>query len=248
MKNFTYGLLGALLAMVMYVSPVSANPSHVTTSAESGAGLGVYSTGYRMGMVSKFSVKGMFSKTGEGQLLMGREGTPYIIRYKCSDGTCSRRVNPWYFSMSERDSRLMVPYSGEYVWVKYNQAQIKSPMYDTSYLITQIGDIDRQSQVQTCVDPSAANGGKSDGVRVGRIVKISMKGHLSKTGELMMQVGNAGNQFKNMSITNSMFECGVKTLKTAKKVKVHYRESWFHNPFSSDTTYSVWKIEPISDI
>lgn len=219
----------------------------VTTSASGGAGLGTYSVGYRMGMISKFSVKGLFSKTGEGQMLMGRESSPYIIQTDCGDSKCSKTINPWYFSMVGEDAPLMTPFSGSYVWVQYNQAQIKSPLYDTDYLITKIGNIDRNTPVRTCTDRNA-DGSRSEGVRVGRIVKASMRGHMSKTGEIMMQVGNAGNQFKNMSVSESMYKCAVSVLKTAQKVKVHYAQSWFRNPFASDTTYAVTKIEPIEDI
>lgn len=222
--------------------------NYVETSADGGAGLGTYSVGYRVGMISKFSVKGLMNKTGEGQMLMGRESTPYIVTYKCGDGdTCRKTINPWYFSMDKKDSHLMKPFAGEYVWVQYNQAQVKSPMFDTDYLITQIGNIKRDTQLKTCVDPNV-DGSKSEGVRVGRIVKASMKGVMSKTGEVMVQLGNAGNQFKNMSVTDTMYDCAVTALKSAKKVKVHYVQSWFRNPFSSDTTYAVSKIEAIQDI
>lgn len=233
---------------VQFESDIASNKPFIQTSAEGGAGLGVYSVGYRVGQITKFSVKGLANKTGEGQMLMGRESTPYIITYSCGEGsTCRKRINPWHFSMLQRDAHLMKPFAGEYVWVQYNQAQVKSPMYDTDYLITQIGKIDRTTQIKSCSDPNAS-GSKSEGVRVGRIVKASMKGTFSETGEIMIQVGNAGNQFKKMSVTDSMFQCAVTALKTAQKVKIHYVQSWFRNPFASDTTYAVSKIEVIQDI
>lgn len=223
------------------------NATEIETSASGGAGVGVYSTGYRMGMISKFSVSGFISKTGEGQMLMGRESSPYIKTRSCGDGdTCTTTINPWYFSMGEKDAHLMQPYTGGYVWVEYNQAQVKSPMYDTDYLITRIGDV-KQGQVKSCVDVDA-DGSRSEGVRIGRIVKVSQRGHLSKTGEILVQQGNAGNQFKSMSISDSIYSCAVDALKSAKRVKVHYAQSWFRNPLSSDTTYAVVKIEAIKDI
>ena len=33
-----------------------------------------------------------------------------------------------------------------------------------------------------------------------------------------------------------------------RQVKVTYAESWFHNPFGSDTGYTVLKVEPLTDI
>lgn len=235
----------------MAEAPVTNSQGYIETSTQDAAGLGQYSTGYRMGMISKFSVKGMITKSGEGQMLMGRESSPYQVAYGCGDNnkdTCYRTINPWYFSMNRDDADLMNQFAGSYVWVQYNQAKIKNPtQYETPYLISQIGEIDRDANFTTC-EISGVNGSKGEGVRVGRIVKVSVKGLLSKTGELMMQVGNAGNQFKNMSINDELFDCAETALKTATKVKVHYAQSWFRNPLSSDTTYAVTKIEAIQDI
>lgn len=237
---------GIIATLALAISSVSI-ADVVNTSATDGAGVGIYSTGYRMGMISQFSVTGMLNKTGEGQMLMGRMSSPYIKTRKCGEGdTCTETINPWYFSMDKNDAHHMQPYTGEYVWVGYNQAQVKSPLYDTDYLITQIGDI-QPKEISVCVDPNA-DGSRSEGVRVGRIVKTSMRGHISKTGEILIQQGNAGNQFKNLSISDSIYDCAVTALKSAKKVKVHYAQSWLRNPLSSDTTYAVTKIEAIKDI
>lgn len=222
----------------------------INTSVTSASGVGQYSEGYRMGLLSKFSVKGMVQKTGEGQLLVGRDSTMLDETYPCGeDGrqTCRRVINPWSFSMPSRDARAMSQFAGEYIWVKYLQSTIKSPFYDTDYLISQIGTIDRSSDIESCADPSA-QGGKSEGFRMGRIVKVSRKGLLNKTGEVTMQVGNTGNQFHHMSIQDHMFNCVTKVLKSAQRVKVYYEESWFRVPISADTNYSISKIEPIRDI
>jgi len=221
---------------------------YVSTSTQDSAGVGVYSTGYRMGQITKFSVKGLAFKSGEGQLLMGREGTPLVKTYSCGDGDkCRTVVNPWYFSMDAKDAPLMKQFGGEYAWIKYTQSRVKSPAFNTEYIVNQIGLIDKTTPLQSCTDPGAA-GSKSEGFRVGRIVKVSMKGTFSKTGEVLVQVGNAGNQFKNMSITDAMYDCTVSVLKSASKVKIHYVEGWFRNPLSSGTNYAISKIEIIQDI
>ena len=81
--------------------------------AEDKAGLGTFSEGYRIGEITKFSVKGMFTKSGEGQMLMGRESTPYIIRYDCGDGeTCKKTINPWYFSSTPAKKSFISPIAG----------------------------------------------------------------------------------------------------------------------------------------
>jgi len=223
----------------------------ITASAKAdSAGFGVYSDGYRVGMITKFSVKGFMVKSGEGQMLMGRESSPYVKQCVTNKGEdCSTTINPWYFSADTKDSEMIMQYAGEYAWVHYQQARVKSPNYDTEYLVNEIGAPVRGGQPATCVD-QAVSGAKSDGVRVGRIVKASRKGTISKTYEILIQVGNAGNQFKNMSLdSEQMYQCTVDILKTAKAVKVYYVQNFLRlNPFGEDTTYRVARIEPVSDI
>lgn len=210
------------------------------------AGLGVYSDGYRVGMITKFSTKGVMVKSGEGQMLMGRESSPYT---KECGKDCTETVNPWYFSAEMRDAQMILQYAGEYAWVHYQQARIKSPNFDTEYLINEIGTPTRDFQPTMCTD-SSVSGAKSDGVRVGRIVKASRKGSISKTHEVLIQIGNAGNQFKHMSIeSEEMYRCAVDVLKSAKMVKIYYVQDFFRlNPLGEDTTYRVTRIEPVNDI
>ncbi len=214
-----------------------------------GAGFGTYSEGYRMGQLSKFSVKGMMFKSGEGQLLMGREGTPYVITSSNGDGGSKQKViNPWYFSADPTMVDEINNYAGKYVYIEYKQAQIKSPKYDTDYMVTDIKPVTRKDLSRTCVDDSAS-GKKSEGFRIGRIVKVSKKGHLAKTYEVMIQVGNAGNQFKAMSISSDeMYRCALEALQGGRKVKVNYIQSFLRNPLAQDTSYNIHSIEPLEDI
>ena len=229
-------------AIVWVVLSISCEPAY--------AGMGVYSEGYRMGQVTKFSVKGWATKSGEGQMLMGREGTPYAIHSTDSDGHTTKKViNPWYFSANVNKKNAINEFAGEYAWIRYEQAQIKNPLaYDTDYMVKEIAGPTRTEMTRPCNDPSAS-GSRSEGFRVGRIVKASSKGHLSKSFEIIIQVGNSGNQFKNMSISSpALYNCAVGVLKSGKKVKVEYVESHFHNPLGSDTSYSVKSINPLSDL
>lgn len=240
-KLYLVGLVSGVL-LATCGTPVS--PAFAGDSAGFG---GTFSDGYRMGQLSKFSVKGLMMKSGEGQLLLGRESTPYQVTYKCGESTCKKTINPWYFSADPSQASQINPHAGEYVVIHYNQARIKSPAYDTDYMVADISPVTREFNL-TCVD-KAASGSKSKGFRIGRIVKASRKGQISKTYEIMIQVGNAGNQFKHMSIESpETYECAVEALKSAKKVKIHYKEAYLHNPFGQDTGYNVLKIEPLSDI
>ena len=85
------------------------------------------------------------------------------------------------------------------------------------------------------------------GIRVGRIVKASYKGMAIKTYELIMQIGNVGNQFKSMSVKSSkMFDCAVAALRSGKKMRVYYVDSVFSG--LSGTVHNVYKIEAPDDL
>lgn len=249
MKQFSYFVFCVVFTALL-IGCDSSDPSANTPQQEGSAGFGTFSQGYRMGQLSKFSVKGIAVKSGEGQLLMGREGTPYVIVSTDSEGNETKKtINPWYFSAPSSKQNEVSQYAGEYVWVSYNQAHIQNPLqYDTDYLLTSIQPVSREYPDVSC-EMEEPSGAKSDGFRVGRIVKISQKGTVAKSFEAMIQIGNAGNQFKNMSVESAeMFNCAVSFLKSGMKVKIFYNESLLRNPLNRDTSYYIWKISPLEDI
>lgn len=208
-------------------------------------GLGEYSTGYRMGQLTKFSVKGMMFKSGEGQMLMGADSTPYQI----SDGDGGMKtINPWYFSSTDKSVHpLLEQKIGEYVVISYNESHVKMPNVDTAYEVTMVEEISAPLD-RVCVASNITKGSNSDGERVGRIVKASAKGMAVDSYEIMFQQGNAGAQFKNMSISKDkdLFDCAVAYLKAGQRVKITYNESIINlNIFGRDTNYDIVRIEPI---
>ena len=223
----------------------------VATSVMAG-GLGTYSQGYRMGQLTKFSVKGLVFKSGEGQLLMGSESTPLVITNRDNDGNTTRKiVNPWYFSASDKKMQKKIDQNlGEYVVLKYHQSRVKSPKVSTPYEIVSVDSISGAIK-DICIAQSITKGSKSKGKRVGRIVKASNKGHLAKSWEIMVQQGNSGNQFKNMSISKDekLFKCAVRYLKAGQKVKITYNESHINmNLLGRNTSYDVIRIEPVAGL
>jgi hypothetical protein len=216
------------------------------------ASAGDYSVGYRLGMLTKYSVSGIVNKSGEGEINLGREGTPLFSTDK--DGHRSY-TNPWAFSstdLSKFNDKFMNQFAGEYVVVEYRQDFMNLGISQkTGYNITNIARIDQNNKPVSCVDPAAEkSGSKSDGFRVGRIVKASTKGVASKSFEVMIQQGNAGNQYFPLSaLSREMYECAVKNLKSAKPVKVFYSKAWINMNFlSQDSNYAIWKIETMGDI
>jgi hypothetical protein len=211
------------------------------------AGLGTYSSGYRMGMLTKCSVKGLVAKSLECQLTMGRESSPVSKTLTDSDGNQTVvQINPWSFSGSPDANNVVNAYVGKYVYVEYAQSQVKSVSRDTDYNIREIADVTKKEP--TCTAKTSASGGKSDGKRVGRIVKASNKGTLVKTYEITIQVGSAGNEFLNMSITDEkVYACTLEWLKSGKMATVHYNQAFLNVRFEN-SSYTITEISPVDDI
>ena len=210
----------------------------ITTNSFAG-----YSDGFRMGSIDKVSKKGMVVKSIEGQMLMGREGTPYVK----GNGEDKKVVNPWYFSAEDKMFQKLHD-AGGYVWVEYSQSHVNLGLkYDTDYLVTKVRPVTRKNPTNCNVKIDGV-GMKSKGKRSGRIVKTSRKGRVAKTYEIIIQVGNSGNKFKHMSITDKrLYACAISALKSAKKVDVYYTESHI-NTSLRDTSYTVTKIATQDDI
>ena len=216
----------------------------VATSTVYAAGVGEYSMGYRMGQLSKFSIKGYVQKSGEGQMLMGKDSNPYS--HKVGDKTV--RVNPWYFSSESALCPELEKAAGEYIVVEYTQARVANPLaQDTEYTANKVYPVTRKAVEPKEFGVPKPSTLKSDGVRVGRVVKVAHKGTINKTYEVLIQMGDSGNQFKNMSVTSQeMFDYLVKVLKSGKSVKIHYVEHMVQ-PFY-DTPYEIYKVSTPEDL
>lgn len=236
-----------LVMFVLFFIPTFAISAEVVKIAN----VGVFSEGARMGMLTKFSPDKGWISSGEGQMLMGSESSPYIVESKGKkDRIISTTINPWYFSSVDSNiMKKLMQYSGQYVILEYLQGRIKSPKVDTEYEITDVKEI-TPPITESCFAKTFNKGMRSnDAVRTGRIVKASTKGTLSKSWEIMMQQGDSGNQFKNMSISDDveLYECARRFMYAGQKVKITYSES-FTNVTSftdRDTNIDIVSIEPL---
>lgn len=207
---------------------------------------GVYSEGYRMGKLDKASVKGLVNSC-EAQLLLGRESTPYVKTTGSGDDKTQTTINPWYFSGSEDGCEELMGYGGKYVWIRYEQYRSTNVFTrDTDYNWREVQPVTKRAPSKSSYATAEPKGWKSDGYRFGRIVKASYKGNVFGTWEIMLQVGDSGAQFKNMSITDEdMYNYALEVLKAGVPVKISYNESFIRNPAARDTTYQVWRIEVV---
>ncbi|WP_051261468.1 hypothetical protein [Desulfovibrio inopinatus] len=227
----------------------------LVTSATPALSVGKYSEGYRMGLLSKYSDKGYLIKTGEGEIMLGRDSSAATESFTDKEGkTIDATINPWRFSASRSKSDEIMKYVGEYVWVKYREEMINMSFKDTDYRLQEIDFVTRKDPNPLSYEIKKPSGflAKSEGMRAGRIVKASRKGNLIKTWEVIVQLGNAGNQFVPMSISDeSLFNYAIQCLKSGRLVKVFYVDKGvaakiFVN--MEDTPYRVYKLEVVRDL
>ncbi len=211
-------------------------------------GGGLHSAGYRMGQLTKYSIRGWWGKTGEGTMLLGNESGPFQIpTHTDKDGrTTYRTLNPWDFSTDVEQKGSFEGKVGEFVWIRYNQAQYKNPFkYGTNYMAVEIEPV-AQKLPQACSAPQP-QGGYSAGTRSGRVVKASLKGDFEglKTYEIILQEGMAGSKFIEMSITDpKLYECAIQWLKSGMSMKVDYSQVFFSLSWNK-TSYRIWRIQPL---
>ena len=212
--------------------------------------VGTYSEGYRMGLLSDFKIS-FVMRNGEGQLQLGKESSPLTADYKTSDGVVvPKSTTPWHFSTTSKMAKIVEPYLGKYVWVKYQQHRINASTRETDYEITEIGEVTRELPSPVSYEVGKSWSLKSGGnSKAGRIVKASIKGTLIGTWEIMIQVGEAGNQFKMLSVSDeAVYNGAVNYLKSGKMAIINYVDQGMLKVNFNDTGNVVWKIGPVKDL
>ncbi|MBI4371656.1 MAG: hypothetical protein HY552_05095 [Elusimicrobia bacterium] len=192
--------------------------------------------------------------SGEGELLLGNDSaTAYkektVEDEKGNTKVVKQLINPWKFSADKGRAEEIQALAGQYVFIRYRQHNLKNPLAaDTDYEFQEISPVNPEfAPKEACqID---MKGGNSKGFRMARIVKASRKGVAVKSFELMLQVGGAGNQFEEMSVSDEgIYKCAQDWLASGKAVNVWYAQSYIYNPITQGTGYSVWKLEPLASL
>jgi hypothetical protein len=230
-------------------------------------GIGVFSDGYRMGMLSAFSVNGVINKSGEGELMLGKDSSLAYIDvpdpFAESDDSKQKtgndaedekpkmkkeQINPWKFSSDPDFGKEIMKLNGRYVVVHYVHYRVGSFKRDTEYDATEVTPVDKQADPKVCENDKAV-GHMSPVSRAGRIVRASYTGSIIKTYELTMQIGDAGSQFFQVStLSEDIYNCAIAWLKSGKQVNLTYKQSMFGNTIHRNTTLDVVKIEPVDTL
>ena len=220
---------------------------------------GTYSDGYRMGIITKWSLRGsLVLKTGEGEMQLGNDASPPAVftdkdgkPILGSDGKPKQR-NPWLFSSDADTYRQNCQNAACSNWlgipvvVHYRQVllQLNNWGGDTDYRVLDITPVDPSLNPPACGKQDVGSAiSRSDGGRFGMIVKVSRKGNLAKSWEATLLFGN---QFRDVSISDeAIANCALDFMRAGAKMIAVYDESYLRNPLARDTNYDLRGIVPV---
>jgi len=208
----------------------------------------VYSEGYRAGVLSGLNLniadKG---NTGIGHVLLGNSSTE-SSNLRMNFGV---HRNPWIFKISDPTIYSRVQkYREKPVVVSFRQKALVKP-FDSpiDFSASDVVPVDPKIKPnRVCKNPKGKTKGKW-GVAEGRIVEASYQGNLkrTKTWELIIQLGDRGNVFVQMSTTTKgVYDCAIEWLKSGEKVRIGYTEA-LTNGKGRLTRFDVNELKPLPE-
>jgi hypothetical protein len=207
-----------------------------------------YSHGWRMGLLYKLSEKSNWTRlflrdTGEGEIMLGVNSA----RAEWRGGDGGAQFNPWAFSASPEQARQYVGLEGRMVAVEYRQVMNRWHGWkgDTAYRLLGMTPIDPRLGPAGGVEVKR-HGLRSEGRRIGRLVKVTRKGFATKSWEVTLQEASGGNNFLEMSLLDDeIYDAAIEYLRSGRLLSVSYIESLVRNPLNRDTNYAIIGIKPV---
>jgi len=207
-----------------------------------------YSHGWRMGLLYKLSEKSNWTRlflrdTGEGEVMLGVNSA----RAEWRGGDGRAQFNPWAFSASLEQARHYLGLEGRMVAVEYRQVIDRWHGWkgDTAYRLVQMAPVEPHLGAAAGVEVKR-RGLRSEGRRIGRLVKVTRKGIATKSWEVTVQEASGGNTFLEMSLLDDeIFDAAVGYLRSGKLLSISYIESLVRNPLNRDTNYAIIGLKPV---
>lgn len=229
-----------------------------------------YSNGYRLGVITKPSYKGIVIKSNEITMQVGQSSgfvavnriyddkdpaSNIITDKRAFDAEKHELVSPWMFSAYGKDlDFLQGPMMmREFAIVHYIERACKNcgpgMFQDSHYLfVDAFASSGKPFLPASMKVSSGSHNWYSDAPRGGRIVKVSHKGKAVKSWEMQLEEGSgygSSNSFISMTIPDpKLARYAILVMMTGLPVKIHYTQALIGalRPFS-DTMYDVYGIE-----
>lgn len=242
-----------------------------------------FEEGYVLGTLARVSSRGVIIQTLEGEIKLGVTSTRGgYIDTDCFDREtrsipqenreardqrrqralqqCTVVINPWPFShLNERlltnfeqiSGQLLMVFYRTYMWVPFTDTNnYISHVYFVNPELLKIGDVYDASHLM----PVTRTFHYATGIFEGRIVKAAMEGVVRKTYELIIQLGNTGDIFHQVSVSDKrLFDFALKAMSTGHYLRISYFQ--LYSPFAFpvnlvrgyNTKLRVYRIEVTED-
>ena len=199
-----------------------------------------YSEGVRVGQLTKFSLRGHVIMSGEGQILLGKDSSPFSIPKDEGEDF----INPWYFSVASNKVDIFSDQVGFNRLFIFREIIPSLVVRDTNYVVSGVNKLEKLPMQSEVTAEGTITYTTSEGVRIGRFVGLVKSGYAFKSNEALLQIGDIGSQFKRMSIIDEkVYSYALKCLTTQSRVKLYYRESPLLRLALVDTNYEIYKIQ-----
>lgn len=242
-----------------------------------------YDAGYVLGTVAQVSARGILIKTLEGQIKLGITSTRGgYVEKDCFDAEVDQRQsrNPKPLTDEERKqaAELCVVNINPFEFSHYNTDLVESleringrlvmafyrsyyllPLLESSNYIDKVylvePDILKPGAVYESNEISFARSVHyGAGSFEGRIVKASLEGIVRKAHEFIIQVGNTGDLFRAVSVSDEeLFKFGIQAMSTGRYLQIGYYQLYsplaspFNLLFGYNTDLRAHRIEVITD-
>lgn len=242
-----------------------------------------YDAGYVLGTLAQVSARGVLIKTTEGQIKLGVNSTTggYIDKIcverrlgktqQKSDRTtqaherqiaakaCTIPINPFSFSNFNTDMVAQLEQVDGRTVMAFFRSYFKMPIVESNNYLAKIFFVDPE-----ILKPGAKYESKEmsfsktihygAGSFDGRIVKATLQGVVRKAHELIIQVGNSGNIFEAISVSDEdLFKFALQAMSTGRYLQISYYQLYaplaspFNLMFGYNTDLRAYGIEVLED-
>jgi len=239
--------------------------------------------GYKLGYIIDADIEGILFKTLEGKLKLGKDSSqgsildsecyahqiaqmdPHLdagkVKIKRSEieTACQQVVSPWNFSSLHHDFLKDLQKSDTSPVLLYYRKYRYYPITQSDSIVEKVIPVDPHYPLpRTSMNVLdrywfAKNFHYKMGFKDGRVVDAVLNGVVRDTYELLIQLGDSGNNFMRVSVTyRDMFDFIVECMASGKLLRIYYLELFGMEGtpksliFGYQTDYRVYQVDVLN--